>query len=348
MASKDLTPRLKKAKMLVLEGLRGERLAQALGVSTRTAHADIMRLVSMGEIIEITDGKPHNPKVYADAKKRVGFEQIPSIDKDPVKKRVGVPSTPECATPPTSDKTVRFHCTGCFDCPVLTMGDHAGRISDGQGYTVGSWSPITVCSGSARQYGTVRLFPGEDMHFTLYHAKAGPKLTVTPCPRDVYYKTADRVGPQELTEQVYALLNLLMDYHGWDFGHPVFKGVNHYAMVSDDLTPLLRYADLKTDVDNGRVHVDTSLGKPEIEVYDDHPGAIEDVITLNEIPERFDSIQASLASVYQVLNAVQANMEKLASITAQLAATQANITQTLTKTLNESYQAPPYDGRGYF
>lgn len=347
MANKDLWPILKKTKRLVLSGLRGKRLANELEVSERTAHGYIQRLVLMGELVDITGDPTSTPRIYDDAKKRVQFCTPSSPSEFGNQKRVGVESTKDPATCPPEDKSLRFHCTGAYICLIQTLGAHTGRISDSRGLTVGNWSKPANCNGSVRQYGSLRLPEGDDLKFTLYLAKAGPKLTVTPQPRDVFYKTANNEGPRALWGQVYSLLNLLTEVHGWQFGQILYKGTNHGAVLSGVIDPLIDYMDLGNDSANARYHVDTSTGSPELEVYYNRPEAQKDVDLIFELPQRFESIQASLTGIYGVLNTVSLSLEQLANITAQLATTQANITKTISKPINEAYQTPPFDGRGY-
>ena len=337
MANKDLWPILRKTKAYVLDGLRGKRLAHVLGVSERTAQGYIQRLVLMGELVDITSPPNSTPRIYDDAKKRVQFCAPPSNTEDAVKKRVGVVSTPDPATCPPEDKAIRFHCTGAYICMVQTLGAHTGRISDDRGLTVGGWSEPVNCNGSIRQYGTLRLPEGDDLKFTLYLAKAGPKLTVTPQPRDVYYKTANNEGPRALWGQVYSLLNLLIEVHGWQFGQILYKGTNHGAVLSGVIDPLLKFMELGHDSDNAPYHIDTSTGTPELEVYYDHDGAQDDANLIFELPQRLESIQASLIGICK-------SVDHLAHITTQLANAQANITQILT---NNTYTAQPFDGSGY-
>ena len=340
MANKDLWPILKKTKRLVLAGINRKRLAQELGVSQRTAQAYIQRLVLMGELVDITGHPTSTPRVYDDAKKRVQFCTPPSTPENPIKKSGGVESTKDSATYPSDSEALRFHCTGAYICMVNILGDHNGRISDDRGLTVGGWSDPVNCNGSIRQYGTLRLPEGDDLKFTLYLAKAGPKLTVTPQPRDVYYKTANNEGPRALWTQVYSLINLLVDQHGWVFGDILYKGTNHGAVLSGVIDPLLKYMELGHDSDNAPYHIDTSTGTPELEVYYDHDGAQDDVNLIFELPKRLEKIQASLVGVCK-------SVDHLAHITTQLANAQANITQILTNNLKETYQGPPFDGAGY-
>ena len=330
--------------------MRGEKLGRALGVSGRTANNYILQLIYMGELIEIKGPKKSTPRIFCDGKQEndpyknvLNMSQIEDADgKTTIVKRV-VPSSNESENTAPSDKVVRFHCTGCYEIAVLSLGDHAGIIRDADGYTIGEWSDIQIVNGSARQYGKIRLYPGEDLHFTLYLAKDGPKITVTPCPRDVYYRTADIEGPRVLTEQVLRLINHLTDVYKWVFGQPVYKGTDHYAMTSPDLAPLLKYADRQKDIDGARVHVDTSKGVPEIEVYNDHPGAINDVITLYELPERIDSITSSLTAVHATLSILSDNMDKLTEITAKLINQQAQ-----QASLSNQYAPTKSDNRGYY
>lgn len=347
MVTRELKPILKKVKALVLEGQRGQAIADSLGIGKTTVYNYINQLVFMGELIDVTGNNKSTPRVYEDGRARTtfnnNFDKSQTIDDKDISKRV-VGSSKKVETSGRPDKVVRFHCTGCYDVPVIVLGNHAGPIYDASGYTVGQWGLIQNCNGSLRQCSFIRLYPGEDLKFTLYHAKAGPKLTVTPNPRDVYYKTADKVGPKELAEQVYNLLDLLTAVHGWQFGQPVYKGTDHYALTSDDLAPLLKYADRHLDIDNARVHVDTSTGAPEIEIYDDHDGAIEDVITLYELPERIDSITASLTAVHGTLRILASNMEQLTTLTAQLLNNQA---ETIKSVSTGQYAPPNFDNTGY-
>lgn len=356
MPKSELKPHLKRCKALVLGGARGDDLARLMGVSRRTTYDYINQLVFMGELIEIKGPKRTTPRAFTDGKP----ENIPfknTFDKsqtdengaesDIIKR--GVPSTLKCADSGQPKKTVRFHCTGAYEIPVLVLGDHGGVIRDAQGYTVGEWSDIVAPCGSARQYGTLRLYPGEDTKLTLYLAKAGPKVTMTPNPRDVYYKTANLEGPQALNDQVYRVLNFLVDNQGWQFGAPVFKGVYHYAGDLDDLSPLLRLADPTTDIDNARVHVDSSTGKPEIETYSDSPTAHADIVTLYELPERIDSITASLTAVHGTLRILADNVGQLTHITAQIINNQAQQAQAIAPQREQPYKpTSPPDNRGYY
>lgn len=354
MTARDITPALKKCKRLILEGKRGKELADSLGVCPRTAHNYVLRLRYMGEIVDVTGDKYSTPRIYEDGRREPPFskevahsdEVGQTAENDPentdFSKRV-VPSSITDERTGRPNKVVRFHCTGCWDVPVITLGDHAGRLTDRNGYTIGQWSDMKVSNGSRRQYGTARLYPGEDMKFTLYHAKAGPKLTVTPNDRMVYYKTANIEGPKLLEEQVRSLLDVLTEVHGWKFGQPVYKGVNHYALISPDLSPLLKYADKNTDPDNARVHVDTSLGEPEIEVYDDHEGAINDVITLYEIPEQLEAMRNSLNEVYTTMAKVDGILRIMASNVGELT----KITAELVKTQTIETHIKTFDGVGY-
>ena len=350
LGHKDITPQLRKAKRLVLSGLSGERLAKALGVATRTAHGYVKRLVLMGELIDIT-GDPHStPRIYDDAKKRVQFSHPSSTLESGVKKTVGVGTTPDCASLEDDTKVLRFHCTGCYDVVINTLGEHTGRIADNQGFTVGGWSDITSCNGSLRQYGRLRLPEGDDLKFILYLAKAGPKLTIYPQPRDVYYKTANNEGPRALWSQVYSLLNILTENHGWTFGQVIYKGTNHGAMLTGAIDPLLKYMDLSKDSPQARYHIDTSKGTPELEVYYDSPTAQEDANLIFELPDRLNNLELSMSRAYRVLDTLRDGVDKLTVLTAKLIEAQANIANFLTKSLennNTTYQVPPYDGRGY-
>ena len=353
MTSRDLTPELKRVKKALLEGKRGQALADSLGMKKTTVYNRVAQLLYMGEIRDITGNPRSTPRIYADGRKEPPFsknselleektqtdEKAPEIE--PFTKRV-VPSSNEVIKTGRPSKVVRFHCTGCWDVPVIVLGNHIGRISDRKGYTIGQWSDMENSNGSIRQYGKVRLYPNEDLKFTVFHAKAGPKLTVTPNPREVYYKTADREGPILLADQVFNLLDLLTDVHGWQFGQPVYKGTDHYALTSEELAPLLKYADRHKDPDNARVHVDTSTGAPEIEVYNDHEGAIEDVITLYELPQQLDAMKSGLSEIYGTLKIMASSMGELTKITAELIKNQA---QTVTAVTEQKIKE--FDGVGY-
>lgn len=351
LAKKDITPQLRKTKRLVLSGLTGERLAKALGVAPRTAHGYVKRLVLMGELIDITGDPNSTPRIYDDAKKRVTFMHTPSTPETPIKERVGVGTTPKCASLNEDPKVMRFHCTGCYDVVIETLGEHSGRIADGQGYTIGGWSEITSCNSSMRQYGRLRLPEGDDLKFILYLAKAGPKLTIYPQPRDVYYKTANSEGPRALWTQVYSLLNILTERYGWIFGQVIYKGTNHGAMLTGAIDPLLKYMDLSKDSPQARYHIDTSKGTPELEVYYDSPTAQEDANLIFELPDRLNNLELSLSKAYRVLDTLRDGVDKLTVLTAKLIEAQANITNFLAKSLetnnNTTYQTTPFDGRGY-
>lgn len=350
MTKADLQPHLRRCKKLVLGGARGRDLARMLGVSERTTRNYINQLVFMGELIEIKGPKRTTPRAFSDGKPEIiPFKNTDEksqhdgngAETDVFKRVVGSTLTLEnCGIP---KKTVRFHCTGAYEIPVLVLGDHGGVIRDAQGFTVGKWSDISAPNNSPRQYGTLRLYPGEDTKLTLYLAKEGPKVTMCPNPRDVYYKTANLEGPQALNDQVYRVLNFLTDNYAWKFGAPVFKGVYHYAGDLDELSPLLRLADPTTDMDNARVHVDNSTGKPEIETYSDSPTAHADIVTLYELPERIDNITASLTAVHGTLRILAESVGQLTDITAKLINTQAQQVQAMAS----QYTAPPGDNRGY-
>lgn len=353
MTTRDLTPELKRIKKAVLEGKRGDALAKYLAIPKTTVYNRIAQLVYMGELIDITGNPKTTPRIYEDGRKNPPYskkselenEQTQTDEKEPENKEFSkrvVPSSTIKDKSGRPSKVVRFHCTGCWDVPVIVLGDHSGRIADRQGYTIGSWSDMKISNGSRRQYGTVRLYPNEDLKFTLFHAKEGPKLTVTPNPRDVYYKTASKEGPILLADQVYNLLDLLTDVHNWQFGQPVYKGVNHYALTSEELAPLLKFADRQTDPDNARVHVDTSEGSPEIEIYDDHEGAQEDTITLYELPQQLDALKAGLSEVYGILRIVVSSVGELTKTTAELTKNQAQIITTVAEA-----KIKEFDGVGY-
>lgn len=353
MTTQKMAPHLKKCKRLILEGYRGQALADSLGISKRTAYNYVKQLEFMGEIIDITGDNKSTPKIYEDARAKVGFaSEFAHINNDsqtdgkeadyqPFSKR-DVPSTYEEGKECNKDNVVRFHCTGCYEIPVIVVGDHAGRIVSADGSTLGQWSEIKNCKGSIRQYGRARLYPSEDIKFTFYHARKGPKMTVTPNDRMVYYKTADKVGPRLLKEQVNRLLDVLTENHNWKFGQPVDKTTSHYALISPNLAPLLKYADRHKDPENARVHVDTSEGSPEVEIYDDHEGAIDDVITIYELPAQIDSIKAGQIAIQGTLRVMASNMADLTSIVAQLMTNQAKTIEA-----QATVQIRDFDGRGY-
>ena len=338
----------------MLGGARGATLARALGVSVRTSNNYINQLLYMGELIEIKGQKRTTPRVFIDGKTQPSpFKTIPDMsqptdadhenaqENDLFKRVVGGSVTTENLGRP--EKLVNFHCTGAYDIPVIVLGDHGGIIRDKDGYTIGEWSDIVAPNGSKRQYGHARVCPNESLHFTLYLARDGNKITTVPNPRDIYYKTAETVGPGLMTDQVYRLLNLFTDLYGWKFGTPVFKGEYHIANRSPDLAPLLSLYDRQTQRDGARVFVDYSHGTPEIETATSSPDAYRDQITLTELPERIDAITASLSAVHGTLKVMADNMAQLTVITAQIINTQADQIKGAVQT----YQAPPSDNRGY-
>ena len=361
MSAQDLKPYLKKCKALVLAGQRGQILADSLGVSKRTTERYIEKLVYMGELKDVTGDKKSTPRVYEDGRARVCYNSFLSLDGeksqiDPNNPEIydfskrGVPSTPNLSLEGLSSGCVRFHCTGCYEVPVIRLGDSAGRITDKDGYTIGGWSDMRVCNGSRRQYGTVRLYPNEDLKFTLFYFREGDqegqKLTVTPNPRDVYYKTAKRTGPPLLEEQVNRLLDVLTNNHNWLFARPVFKGTYHFGLTDPELAPLLSLSDKHMDRDDARLHVDMSHGDPELEVYGASDGnldqAQEDVINIQELPELLDNMKSSLIQIHGVLKIVVASVGELTKSQAELIKAQAQTVQTIAET-----KIKEFDGVGY-
>lgn len=367
MTAQDLKPILRKTKRLVLEGQRGQTLADSLGVCKKTANNYINQLVYMGELIEVKGPKNSTPKIYEDGKARVFYnskftpseEQTQtggkSTENGVFSERV-VPSTPNLPSEGIPSKCVRFHCTGCYDVPVISLGDHAGRIIDSRGLSLGQWSELKNSNGSRRQYGTVRLYPNEDLKFTLFYLKnpeqydnqkdITEKITITPNPRDVYYKTAKKEGPVLLQEQVNRLLDVLTYNHHWVFGQPVFKGTYHFALDTPELAPLLQFHNKEFDHENARVHVDTSEGSPEIEFYADPNGdmdrAQEDAINFLELPQLLDGLKQSVGQIYGTLRIVASSVGELTKITAELVKVQAQTVETTVKA-----QIKEFDGAGY-
>lgn len=339
---------------MVLQGLRGDRLGHALGVSGRTANNYINQLIYMGELVEIKGPKNSTPRIFADGKAQPepfkspeDMTQTPENTDNPEFFKRVVGGSVESENLGRPEKLVNFHCSGAFDIPVIVLGDHAGVIRDKDGWTIGEWSEIKDANGSLRQYGHARLYPNESLNFTLYLAKSGNKLTTVPQPRDIYYKTAETDGPRAMVEQVYRLLNLFNDLYGWKFGAPVFKGAYHIANRSPDLAPLLSLYDRQQQQDGARVFVDYSHGTPEIETATDSPDAYRDQITLTELPQRIDSITASLTAVHGTLRILADNVGQLTSITAQIINQQAQQAQAMANQ-GPPYKAPPADNRGYY
>lgn len=346
MTTREITPELKRAKRYVLQGYRGDRLAKALGVGKTKAHNLVKQLVFMGQLVDITGDPTSTPRIYDDPENPTLISIEKPAPQIPERADAEVPSSKACGPSPRPNKLVRFHCTGAYEVAVLILGNHDGPIIDARGVEVGGWSELKDCKGSIRQYGHAELTPNESLHFTLYHARAGPKLTITPNPRNVYYLTADTEGPAQLMEQVNDLWNLLTYTQGWRLESPIFKGTYHYATVGDSFAPLLKYIDRQTDIDNAAVHVDTSNGYPEIEIYGDHPGAGEDVRILYELPQRIRGITASLSQMTASLTQISANLEQLTNITAQLSNVQASLTDVITR--QPYYMTPASDNRGYY
>lgn len=356
MTTQKMAPHLKKCKRLILEGKRGQALADCLGVSKRTAHNYVRQLEYMGEIIDITGDRYSTPRIYEDGRAQVFYnskfapltDNSQTTEKDTenndISKRV-VGSTPILHTEDIPTKCVRFHCTGCYEVPIIRVGDHAGRIVDREGKTLGEWSDMAVCNNSRRQYGKARLYPNEDLRFTVYYS-VPEKLTVTPNPRNIYYKEAKKKGPILLEEQVNTLLDVLTLNHGWIFDRPIFKGTYHFALTSPELAPLLQLANKEIDQDDGRLHVDTSEGSPEIEFYSNPNGdmvtAQEDTINIQELPELLDSLKQSVGQIYGTLRIVASSVGELTKITAELVKVQA---QTIETTINPN--SKEFDGTGY-
>ena len=346
MTTRDMTPDLKRCKSYVLQGLRGDRLAKALGVGKTKAYNMVRQLLFMGQLVDITGDNTSTPRIYDDPENptliRVKKEPSQTVETA----NAEVPSSKECAPCPRPNNLVRFHCTGAYECIVLHLGAHTGAIIDGRGVEVGAWTEERNSNGSIRQYGHADLFPEETLHFTLYMARAGPKLTVTPNPRPVYYRNATTEGPAQLTEQVNELWNLLTYAQGWRLAPPVFKGTYHIATIGDSFAPLLKYTDRQLDIDSASVHVDTSVGAPEIEVYMDHPEAGEDVNILYELPQRIRGLTAGLSAMSDTMALIARNLEQLTAITAQLSNNQASLIEIQTKPAYAT--TPPNDNRGYY
>lgn len=347
MTIQNLKPHLLRTKKLVLSGLTPDQISKKLGVSKRTVFNYLNQLVYLGELV-IIGPENSTPRVYEDARRpEYPYNYNPTdsqTDNDPDTaptdfKRV-VPSTADSENFSPHDKMVRFHCTGAWVALIDVMGDHGGVIRDKDGYTIGEWSQVHNSNGSKRQYGQIRLYPNEQLHFTLYLAKAGPKLTVTPNPRYVYYRGSDITGPRALAEQVYKLMDVLTSLYGWRFVGIDNKSIEHYAIDNADLAYILKLADNKKDPDNARVHVDTSNGTPEIEFYNDHPGAYDDMVNIYDLPKWIDNVNASLLAIRGTLTLVTDNIGQLSNISAQIIKQQAD-------SLNQTYTAPPSDNRGY-
>ncbi len=360
MTTQRLAPHLKKCKRLILEGKRGEALANCLGVTKKTAYNYIKQLQYMGEIVDITGNKHTTPRIYEDGRAQVFYnskitlskEDSQTTEKDTgnneVSKRV-VGSTPILHDDGIPTNCVRFHCTGCYEVPIIRLGDHAGRIVDSKGRTLGEWTEVTNCNGSLRQYGRIRLYPNEDLKFTLFHVTNPEplhKITVTPNPRNVYYKMAKKQGPILLEEQVNALLDVLTVNHGWIFARPIFKGTYHFALNDPNLTPLLELANKEVDQDDSPLHIDTSEGSPEIEFYSDPNGDMEKAqayaIDIQELPILLDNLKQSVGQIYGTLRIVASSVGELTKITAELVKVQA---QTIETTINP--QIKDFDGTGY-
>ena len=345
MTTAGLKPHLKRCKSLTLAGLTAEQIAQKLDVSVKTVYNYLKQLVFMGEL-NIIGPENSTPRIYEDGKRAdPPYNYNPSnsqIEESTTDFKRGVLSTSNSENLGTRDKMVRFHCTGAWIVLIEDMGDHGGVIRDGDGYTIGEWSQITNANGSKRQYGKIRLYPGEDMHFTLYLAKAGPKLTVTPNPRYVYYRGSDITGPRALAEQVYKLMDVLTSLYGWRFIGIDNKSIEHYAIDNADLATLLSLADRNRDPDGARVHVDASNGTPEIEIYNDHPGAYDDMVNIYDLPEWINAVNDSLIAIKGTLRLVSDNIGQLTNISAQI------IKQQAEGMTGQPYTSQPHDNRGYY
>ena len=347
--ARDLKPHLKKCKALVLSGLRGKRLGDALGISERTAYNYVNQLIYMGELIEVKGPKNTTPRIFLDGKGQINpykntseYTQIAEKDDDGniIKRVVG--GSNDTATPDQDKKLLNFHCSGAYDIPIIILGDHAGIIRDADGYTIGEWSEVKNANGSLRQYGHARLYPNESLRFTLYLAKDGNKLTTVPVDRDIYYKVVKTEGPRQMADQVNRLMNLLTDLYGWQFGRPTYKGQYHIANRDPALSDLLALDDNKVKDDSAGVFVDYSHGTPEIETASINPNYADDAVTLADLPDHINSIKAGMVAIHGTLRVMSDNMAQLTAITAQI------IKQQAEGITGQGYTSQPHDNRGYY
>lgn len=348
MTIKELNPKLKKFKKLLIEGFSVLRASQIMHVSKTTGYEWAQKLEYVGEIRRVPGTQ--SPILYEDAKRGVDFGNAGQPKKAETKSGNVNPVVTGAETAPETteelgrpDKLVRAHYAGAYVVMVDTVGERPIRLSDGQGLTIGGFARQERLVKNTRVHDGFIYGFHEQIKFKLYLAAAGPKLNIYPRPRQVYYKACTIEGPKAMESQALEVCRVLERY-GWTFStRPALSGVMHYG----DIDPrLIGLANRGHQDDNAPVHTDTSNGEPEIEVYADSPTAQRDIDILSTLPERIVSITDTLAVTEDALNTISNAMLELTNVTAQMQAVQA---QTLNILANGAQTAPyaPFDGRGY-
>lgn len=346
MTKKGLPAQLRKFKRILLTGKSVPTVCQLMKIGRTTGYEYTKKLEYLGEIRRVAGTL--SPVLYEDAKKRgcFGYAGSPEISErfcpaDELEK--SDLSAPNELT--RSDKFVRAHFAGAWVVSVDKIGDRPTRLEDGQGYTIGGFAPkerlikkTTVHDGHIMGY-------HEIIKFTLYLANKGPKLTIFPNPRQVYYENATIEGPRALERQCLEVCRIL-ERNGWKFSsRPALRGEMHYG----DIEPmLLAHANPDHHDDNAPVHTDASNGEPEVEIYGDSPTAQRDIDILSTLPERIVSITSALVATQSALTVISDTMGQLVNATANIQAIQAQTIEMYAKAQAMPMVGPSFDSRGYF
>lgn len=350
MTLKELNPKLKKFKALLVEGHSCKRASQIMKISKSTGYEWAQKLEFVGEIRRVPGTL--SPILYEDAKRGVDPVHAGTDAKAEPKNGIvnGVVTPTETATEEYAelsrpDKLVRAHISGAYVAKVATVGDRPIRLADGQGLTIGGFARQERLVKSTRVHDGFLYGYHEQIKFKLYLAAAGPKLNIYPRPRQVYYKNCTIEGPKLMESQALEVCRVLERYN-WTFdGRPALAGVMHYG----DIDPrLMGLANRQHQDDNAPVHCDTSNGNPEIEVYADSPTAQRDIDILSTLPERIVSITNALDSTTAALNTISNAMLDLTNLSAQLQAVQTQTLNLIVKQQVNTQICAPSDIRGYF
>lgn len=349
MTLRELNPKLKKFKALLLEGHSAKRASQIMKVSKTTGYEWAQKLEFLGEIRRVPETL--SPILYEDAKRGVDSVRAGTIQKAEQKSGIVNPvvtraesDAEEYTEMSRPDKLVRAHITGAYVVQVDTVGERPIRLADGQGLTIGGWARQERLVKSTRVHDGFLYGFHEQIKFKLYLAAKGPKLNIYPRPRQVYYKSCTIEGPKLMESQALEVCRVLERY-GWSFdGRPALSGVMHYG----DIDPrLIGLANRQHQDDNAPVHADVSNGEPEIEIYADSPTAQRDIDILSTLPERIVSITNALDSNTAALSTISNTMIELTNLSAQLQAIQAQTLSLIAGQPAPQTLTTPFDSRGY-
>lgn len=349
MTMRELNPKLKKFKALLIEGHSCKRASQIMHVSKTTGYEWAQKLEFLGEVRRVPGTL--SPILYEDAKRGVDSVHAGTSEKAEPKSGTvnGVVTPTETATEEYAelsrpDKLVRAHISGAYVVKIETVGERPIRLADGQGLTIGGWARQERLVKNTRVHDGFLYGFHEQIKFKLYLAAAGPKLNIYPRPRQVYYKSCTIEGPKLMESQALEVCRVLERY-GWAFdGRPALAGVMHYG----DIDPrLIGLANRQHQDDNAPVHCDVSNGEPEIEVYADSPTAQRDIDILSTLPERIVSITNALDSNTAALNTISNTMIELTNLSAQLQAIQAQTLGLIAGNGGPAATFSPFDSRGY-